>query len=281
VADDGILKLSWSRIRSHEECPAKGHLLATGFKSPVADIRGYYHGIVVDSAMRQWLAQRPPQPGYMLAVIDTIFDQAEVNARQTGDGLVKWKNADDKKETRELCRQAVIRLEPLLEQICLPYTWDSSFRYTVPITIPGLDGEQRLIKLTGEIDLGVTMPKGRVVWDLKATKDENYWRKVVGQLLFYDASVAAMTGEWPAACGLIQPLCENQLPMFSFSVDDRTQLFNRVVNVAHDIWKGNTLPKVSNTGCNRCETRPACPKFPKGRGRVPLGMPVVATGGTP
>jgi hypothetical protein len=276
VTDD-VLKLSWSRIRSHEECPAQGHLLATGQKSPVADIRGYYHGIVVDNCMRDWLAADNPQPGVMAAMVDKVFDEAELTARSSGDGIVKWKNASDKKETRELCRAAVTRLEPLLEKICLPYAWDPALRFAVPLWIPGLDGEQRQIRLVGEIDLLVRMPHGVIVWDLKATRDGNYWRKVVGQLLFYHISVAAMTGEWPVAAGFIQPLCEEQLPMFEFSKDDLTQLYQRIVKVARDIWSGNILPKVDNKGCNRCAARPACPKFPKGRGRVPLGMPQAAS----
>jgi hypothetical protein len=263
-----VLKLSWSRIRSHEECPAQGHLLSQGLKSPVTDIRGYYHGIVVDRCMRDWLGKSDPERGAMLAMVDHIFELAELEARNTGDGIVKWKNASDKNETRELCREAVLRLEPLLEKICLPYDWDPAVRFSVPLWIPGLDGEQREIRLVGEIDLLVRMPRGIINWDLKATRDGSYWRKVVGQLLFYHIAVAAMTGEWPVAAGLIQPLCEEQLPMFEFSKDDLTQMYQRICRTARDIWSGNVLPKVDNKGCNRCAARPACPKFPKGRGRV-------------
>lgn len=273
---DDVLKLSWSRIRSHEECPAQGHLLATKQKSPVTDIRGYYHGTVVDICMRDWLSSDNPQPGFMNAHVDKVFAEREVAARESGDGIVKWKNASDKNETRILCRNAVYRLEPLLDKICLPYEWDPAVRFSVPMWIPGLDGAQRQIALVGEIDLLVRMPHGVIIWDLKATRDENYYRKVIGQLLFYDIAVAAMTGKWPAAAGLIQPLCKEQLPMFQFSKDDRTQLYQRIVKVATDIWSGNILPKVDNKGCNRCPTRPACPKFPKGRGRVPLGMPAAS-----
>lgn len=272
-----VLKLSWSRIRSHEECPAQGHLLASGMKSPVTDIRGYYHGTVVDICMREWLSADNPQPGFMNARVDQVFAEREVAARESGDGIVKWKNASDKNETRILCRNAVYRLEPLLEKICLPYDWDPAVRFSVPMWIPAPDGTQREIRLVGEIDLLVRMPHGVIVWDLKATRDANYYRKVIGQLLFYDIAVAAMTGKWPAAAGLIQPLCEEQLPMFQFSKDDRTQLYQRIVRVASDIWSGNVLPKVDNKGCNRCAARPACPKFPKGRGRVPLGMPQAAS----
>jgi PD-(D/E)XK nuclease superfamily len=273
---DEVLRLSWSRIRSHEECPAQGHLLSQGFKSPVADVRSYYHGNVVDTCMRTWLADDHPQRGGMLAMVDSVFDAQESKARDSGDGIVRWRNASDKNETRVLCRNAVHRLEPLLERICLPYDWDPAVRFSVPMWIPGLDGEQREIALVGEIDLLVRMPKGIINWDLKATRDDNYWRKVVGQLLFYHIAVAAMVGEWPAAAGLIQPLCKEQLPMFAFSKDDLTQMYHRIVKVARDIWSGNVLPKLDNKGCNQCPTRPACPKFPKGRGRVPLGMPQAA-----
>lgn len=281
--DERPIRLSWSRIRVHEECPAKGQLLSEGKKSPISDIRGYFHGTVTDICQRRWLSQDNPQRGQMLAWVDEIFAQAEKDARESGDGVVKWKYAGDKADVLDLCRLAVTRLEPLLEKICLPYAWDPAVRFRVPLTIPGLDDEPRKIELVGEADLLVEYPPGMftegpavVVWDLKATKDEGYWRKVKGQLVFYGIAVAAMRqGQFPYAAGLLQPLCEDQSPMFIFDPDDYAQMYSRIAKVAHDVWAGRILPKADNAGCKYCEVRGSCPKWPKGRGRVPLGLPAV------
>jgi len=259
--------------------------LAEGRKSPITDIRGYFHGTVVDKCMRRWLSQENPQPGQMLAWVDEIFATAEKEAKESGDGQVRWKFAGDKKETLEFCRECVTRLEELLVKVCLPYTWDPAVRFSVPLTIPDPNDEPRRIDLIGEIDLLVEMPGDQViVWDLKATKDDNYWRKVLGQLTFYNIVVAIMRSQdekatadpWPTAAGLLQPMCAEQDPVFTFTQEDYSQMFQRISALARDIWLGNVLPKADNTGCRYCEVRGACPKFPKGRGRVGLGMPAVS-----
>lgn len=279
------LRLSWSRLRTHGECPAKGQLLSEGKKSPITDIRGYFHGTVVDQCMRRWLSQDDPQPGQMLAWVDEIFAKAEKDARESGDGQVRWKFAGDKAETLEFCRECVKRLEELLFKVCLPYEWDPAVRFAVPLTIPDVDDNPRRIELIGEIDLLVSMPDGQViVWDLKATRDDGYWRKVLGQLTFYNIVVAIMraqdeafTGDpWPTAAGLLQPMCAEQDPVFTFAQEDYAQMFGRINALARDIWRGNIYPKADNAGCQYCEVRGSCPKFPHKRGRTGLGMPAVS-----
>lgn len=286
VYDGKPIRISWSRLRAHGECPAKGHLLSEGKKSPIADIRGYFHGTVVDKAMRTWLAQDQPQKGQMLQWVDAIFAKAEQEAKDTGDGVVRWKYAGDKKDTLEFCRELVQRLEDLLGQVALPYTWDPAVRFSVPLTLPDLDDEPRLVSLVGEIDLLVAMGEAEeekvIVWDLKATRDDQYYRKVLGQLVFYCIAVAIMRAredkpnEWPVAAGLLQPMCSEPDPVFTFGQEDYQQMFARITALARDIWAGKIHPKASNTGCRWCEVRGSCPKFPKARGRTGLGMPAVS-----
>jgi hypothetical protein len=73
--------VSWSALRTHAECAAKSYLKSEGHKSPVTDIRGYFHGNVTDICQRRWLEQDPPEPGWMSAQVDAIFDEAEKGAR--------------------------------------------------------------------------------------------------------------------------------------------------------------------------------------------------------
>jgi hypothetical protein len=265
------LRLSWSRLRTHEECRMQGKLTAAGHKSPVADIRMFFPGTVVDRAMRQWLGFDKPEPGWMLAHVDRILDEEEVTARETGDGVVTWKSLQDKEEVRAFCRDLVTRLEELLAHICLPYEWEPAVRFKVPLEVPYLDGTLRQIILTGEIDLLVRYkPQQVVLWDLKATKNNEYWRKVLGQMGFYDICWWGLSGTFPVGTGLIQPMCDTRLLPFTFTEQSRRELFTRICDTAMDIFRDDLSPKEGTEGCDRCMVRHACPRFavPGGHGRV-------------
>lgn len=268
------LRLSWSRLRTHAECHAKGQLLRD-HKSPTADIRNYFHGNVVDLAMRNWLRQSPPEPGWMAKHISQLMDQSEAQAKESGDGLVKWRHSKDKAEVLEFCRDLVVRLEDILTWLCLPYEWEEAVRFSTPVTIPGPDGQPRQILLVGEMDLLIRDPRGVHIWDLKGTKDNTYYRKVTGQLAFYEVAWRAGSGEWPVRSGLIQPMCDQPVISFDFGQNNdaaRNQLMGRIIGTANDIWAGRLDPKADSDGCGWCPVRHACPKFkvPGGSGRAQL-----------
>jgi CRISPR/Cas system-associated exonuclease Cas4 (RecB family) len=264
------LRISWSRLRASEECPAKGHLLSLGKKAPGSDIRMFFHGIVVDSCMRQWLLQDQPEKGWMLKHVYEIFEQDEKKAVETGDGVVRWKSPGDKAEVLGFCRDLVIELEKILEVECLPYDWQGAKRFSVSVTVPYLDGTPRLINLVGETDLLVLRPDGLGVYDLKATRDTNYWRKVKAQMVFYYIAMRIMKGEWPVRSALIQPMCKEQVFPFEFTEDDVRDLMTRICKLATDIWSGRIAPKESADGCKDCFVRHACPKYAKTGGRTQL-----------
>lgn len=261
MSDDGALRLSWSRLRLHGECPAKGDLMRA-HKSPVQDVRNFFHGNVVDLAMRRWLSQEEPEPGWMAAQVDAIFEESAEIAKSTGDGVVHWKSATDKADTRAFCRELVARLEPILVRYALPFEWQEAKRFSVPIAVPYLDGRLREIILVGEIDLLVRDCEGRIaVWDLKATRDNGYYRKVLGQLAFYALAVRAMTGQFPVMTGLIQPMCDQRVLPVTVDHDAVAQMAGRITKTAQDIWAGRLAPKEDNVGCAYCPVKHACPKF--------------------
>lgn len=233
----------------------------------------YFRGTVVDLAMRRWLEQENPQPGWMAAHVDEILEKAEVDGRESGDGIVKWRDPGDKGRVRVWCRELVTRLEPILFDLVIPFEYQPALRFEAPLTIPGPDGLPRKILLRGETDLLIRRPGMQVAcpWDLKGTEDTSYWRKVIGQLLFYEIAVRLMTGFWPEESGLIQPMCPEPVLPFHFSEDDRRQMLVTICSVAEDIWRGELPPKADSAGCNQCAVRQACPKFAHGRGRVPVG----------
>lgn len=269
MSGDKPLRLSWSRLRVHDECPAKGDLLRR--KSPVTDIRSFVHGNVVDLAQRRWLALDDPEPGWMLAHIDELFDESVKTARETGDGIVRWKSRTDKDETREFCRELVKRLEPILAKVALPFDYEPAVRFNVPVKIADENGVTRELQLVGEMDLLVRSKSGKVgIWDLKATRDNGYYRKVLGQLAFYTLAGWKLAGQRPAFAGLIQPMCDTQvLPV---DVDDQAlrEISARIQRTARDIWAGRMAPKVTKD-CAYCPVRNACPAFRKRPGTVTFG----------
>jgi hypothetical protein len=274
--EDPPLRLSWSRIRNHDECPAKGELMRTS-KPAMQDMRNFFHGNVVDLAMRRWLAQDPPQPGWMRAQVDVLFEESLKILREEDHGFVRWKNLSDRADTLAMCRDLVERLEVILQRYCLPFWWQSAVRFSVPLMIRGLNGEMRQIILVGEMDLLVRDSEERyAVWDLKATKNNDYYKKVLGQLAFYAIAVRAMKGKFPAMTGLMQPMCDQQVLPVTVDDDAVRQMAARIVKTAHDIWAGRLAPKESNDGCTGaygCPVQHACPKFkmPAPPGRVILG----------
>jgi hypothetical protein len=265
------LRLSWSRIRQHQECAAMGKLLRD-HKSPVTDVRNFFHGNVVDQCQRRWLSQPVPEPGWMLAHVDEIMAETEVHARESGDGVVRWRTATDKTEVRDFCRELVTRLEPILTEYCLPFSWDPAVRFEVPIQVTYLDGSLREIHLVGEIDLMVQDSSGRLaVWDLKGTRDDQYWRKTVGQLVFYAIAVKALMGRWPVMTGLMQPMCTQRVLPVSITPQAVRETWGAIERTAQDIWAGRLSPKADNDGCSYCPVHNACPKFRvSGTGRVAL-----------
>lgn len=280
---DREVKISWSRMRDAEECTEKAWLLSQGKKSPVTDVRNFYRGNVVDLCMRTWLDQDDPLPGQMLAMVDAMMDKVASEGQATGDGVVQWKNPSDKEEVRAWCKDLVTRLEPILGRLALPYGYQPAVRFEVPLTIPYLDGSPQRIWLRGEMDLlcQESMPDGGLdyagprrihVWDLKGTADDSYWRKVTGQLVFYDIAAFLMLGAWPVRSGLIQPMCQEPVLTFTWTEDQRREMFTRITRIAEGMWRGDHAPKVSNAGCDRCPVRHACPKWAvTGRGRAPVG----------
>lgn len=262
MSDSGALRLSWSRLRLHDECPAKWGLQRSA-KSPYQDIRNFFHGNVCDLAMRRWLEQPEPEPGWMAVQVEAIFAEAEVIAKDTGDGIVKWKHATDKRETMEFCRELVRRLEEDLTEHVLPYEWEPAVRFSVPIGVTGLDGEVREVDLIGEMDLLVRKPAtgAYVIWDLKATANNSYYQKVLGQLAFYTIALKAWKKQWPEHTGLLQPMCDERVLPVMVDKDARAQMAGRIVKTANDIWAGNLAPKADNAGCTYCEVQRACPKF--------------------
>jgi len=238
----------------------KAKLFRAGTKSRSANIRGYFHGTVCDRVMRDWLED--PQPGQMPEMVTTYVDKCLHEAVETGDGVVRWKYAGDKADMTKWCIELVTRLEPLLNRYVLPFAYEPAKRFKVPLTIPNLLGEPTTVLLVGEIDLLCRDNQLRWgLWDLKATADDNYWRKTIAQLTFYDVCIEAMFNDPPYIAGLIQPMCKQPILPVKITELERAELLARIVGMAHAIWKEDFALAEKTAICNYCEVRHACPKF--------------------
>lgn len=276
------LKISWSQLQTHFECKQRAMLQRRGFRSPLQDVRNFFHGTVVDLVMRNWLESDNPVSGQMEGMVEDHIALCLDKIKTSGDGVVKWKSATDRAELTGFCKSLVVKLEPVLQQLVLPYDYQPELRFKVTIRIPYLDGTLAEVDLVGGIDIAVRRSRNPPRWfayDLKATANPDYVRKILGQGIFYDLAMLAMFGQSPEEFGFIQPMVEdNPLATIKVSNDDRVSMLARITQVAHDRWRGDNQPKTSSEGCSYCPVKSACVKFsprstgvfvPK-RGRSPL-----------
>ncbi len=255
---DERYKVSWSALQRFELCKAKQYLVSQGLSAPGKDVRNFLAGTVVDSVQKAWLDN---PVGNMVSLVDAHFEQS-IAASQVKNSI-KWRNKNDKKKIYDSCISATQQLQPILEARILPYEYEPAKRFYETINIKKPDGEIVEIVLRGEFDLLVRDPADNrfIVWDLKTTADNDYWRKSLGQLVFYDLVIINMFGQPPKKSGFIQPLCDEQVKEFYFTNDDRVQMWGRINAMMQAEWKGDHEPKKDNTGCSFCEVVHCCSKF--------------------
>lgn len=259
---DERFKVSWSSLQRWETCKQKDYLVRQKLSSPLQDTRNFLAGTVVDSMQKAWL-ENPV--GSMQSLTDYHFEKsvAEAEAR----GTIKWRNKNDKRKIYLICASAAELLQPILEARVLPYEYEPGVRFYTPVKIKNPDGQIVEIVLRGEFDLLVRdQSDGRfIVWDLKTTADNDYWKKTLGQLVFYDLAIISMYGQPPKKTGLIQPLCDEQIKEFTFDSTNRAEMWGRITAMMQAEWAGDHTPKKDNTGCSWCEVTHACAKFNKSK----------------
>lgn len=258
MTEDTRYKLSWSALSRHELCKQKQHLVSQGFSAGGKDVRNFLAGNVVDAVQKAWLDN---PVGSMVDLVDDQFEKAIAKAQERD--TIKWRSKNDKKTIHTACTGAALLLEPILRARVLPYDYEPGKWFYVPIKIQNpKTGQVEEIILRGEFDLLVRDHSGRfIVWDLKTTANNDYWKSSLGQLVFYDLVILSMFGEPPVKCGFIQPLCDEQVKEFYFDNSYRAEMWGRINSLMRDVWDGNFDPKVDNTGCSFCEVVHKCAKF--------------------
>lgn len=258
---DERFKVSWSSLQRWELCKQKDYLVRQHLASPHKDVRNFLAGNIVDRIQRDWLNN--PIPGVMHTWVDDYMERCIAESEESG--TIKWRNKNDKTEIKKFCVEVTKDLEPILMARVLPYEYEAGKRFYTPVKIKKPDGEIVEIILRGEFDLLLRDPvDGKFqVWDLKTTKDNDYWKKTLGQLVFYDLVVISMFGQPPSKTGLIQPACDEQIKEFTFDNSHRAEMWGRITAMMQAEWAEDHTPKSDNAGCNFCEVNHACAKFQK------------------
>ena len=256
------LKISWSSLRNHTECKQKGHLMRTGKRAPMANQRVFFPGRVTDRVVRDWLAGDPyNNPGLMPHMVEAMIEREYQSILESG-GKMIWKDPADRDEILKECVTAVYKIERDLEELVLPHEFDVDFNFRAPLIVPHPAGHQETIYLIGFMDIIVKTDDGRwAVYDVKHTKNNDYWRKTRGQLSFYDLAVDVMFGDYTFEVGLLQPLCDEPRKMFELLPEDRTKIETDVLSMCEDIWNQNFEDTAPISACYFCEVKHACSRF--------------------
>lgn len=266
------LYVSWSQLRHHEQCRQKAHLLRQNKKDPATNIRVYFPGTVVDRAMRAWLSDDDRKPGQMAASIQEVMDREEQSAKDTGDGIVKWKNRADRDEVRYFCIDLVKKLEPILYELVVPHQFEPSKRFKAPLTVPNHLNEPTEIFLVGEMDIlsYIEAPNPWWVYDLKATKNDSYWRSTIGQLVFYDIACYLMFSSYTERVGLIQPMCKQPVVTIQVTNQQRVEMMQRILSMCRQIWNEDFKLAEDTRPCFMCAVKPSCSRFKPVGGKMQL-----------
>jgi hypothetical protein len=255
----GRLMISWSGLKRYEECQQRHKLTISG-KSEVTDGRIFLPGTIADRIMRAWLESTDPQPGEMVKMVPKVFEKYAYDDPQYS---IRWRSPDDPALVQNMIRRALKVLEPLLLEHVIPFGYAPELSFRVTIMIPWLDGRLVPIDLVGGIDIVVLRGTSYGIWDLKMTQSEDYWRKVLGQLIFYSIALSHLVGdaEQPRTAGLITPLLKSPKQVIDISQEQRDVMMQRIIRMATSMWQKRWEVREDNSICSRCDVKRSCPKF--------------------
>lgn len=274
--------ISWSRLRSHEECHQKGYLERARKRAPLANTRVFFPGNVTDRAVRDFLLLPDPyeHEGWMAAHVEDIVTREKKIIEDDG-GVMSWKDRADKAQVIKDCTEAVTKIEAGLWEKVLPYEYRPDFRFKAPISIPHPNGGTEEVIINGAMDIVGRNPETNewFVWDVKHTRDNSYWKKTQGQLGFYDLAIQLMFKAKTSEVGLLQPLCTERIKAVPLDSNTRSVMMQRIMRMAQEVWRDEKTPRSDSKYCGFCDVKHACSKFKavevNGRRTVSLGMPKI------
>lgn len=254
------LRISWSGLRVQEECNEKGFHKRGRSMLKQPDQRVFFPGTVLDRVVRDWLVDGP-EKDTMPDMVTDIVDREWKNILDEG-GSIAWKDAQDKAKVIADVRLATQLIQPALVKYVLPYDYQADFKFQAPVKVPHPAGGHETVILIGAMDITVRDDHDRFwVWDVKMTRDDDYWRKTQGQLTFYDLVNVILHGKGTVRTGLLQPLCKEPIKAFEITNEKRADMLMRIAAMARSIWLNERIPRQDTKLCNWCEAKGACSKF--------------------
>lgn len=272
------VRVSWSSLKTHEECRQRGALHREGKRSKITNVRNFFPGRVTDRVVRYWLEDDPrANLGVMPDMVRDIVERELASVGEEGE-IVDWRHKTDKDDVIRQCEEAVRRIEPALERYVLPYSWMVDFGFRTPVLMRAPWGLDQVI-LNGYMDIIVRDPETDSwrIYDVKHTANKDYWKGSFGQLVFYSYENQIRTGNLPLEVGFFQPLVAEGVKRFKVTDTHVNVLAGRIQSMAYEVWSGMDFPRSDNTLCNFCDAKHACVKFKpvtngKGRRVVPLDL---------
>lgn len=258
------IRISWSSLRTYVECKQKAKLMRTGRKAALEDQRNFLPGTITDRISRDWLKDKDRQPGQMLLMLDEYFERAVAEAEESG--IVRWKSVDDREKVRADCAEAITNLEPILLEHVTPYWHDQDVKFEVPMHAARNGGGDPIhVTLNGYMDYLVHDEEHDrwYVFDLKQTRNADYWKKTQGQMVYYSVATELRYGGRVEGAALIQPLLpeKHRLKPIEIGPEARLALFRDITNMANDVVNDAMPPKDDTDGCAWCPVKHACEKF--------------------
>lgn len=256
------VKISWSSLKTHEECRQKSKLMREGKKAKTRDVRNFFPGRVTDRVVRYWLDDDPiNNRGLMPEMVAQVLETELGQAKDDGE-VVGWRHRTDREDVYKQCVEAVKTIEPALAKYVLPYSWQVDFGFKTPVLMRAPWGMEPVV-LHGFMDIIVRDPETDTwrIYDVKHTYDNNYWRGSFGQLVFYGYENQLRTGKIPVEVGFFQPLAKEQVKRFAIDESHINHLAGRVQSMAWEVWTDVDFPRRDMSSCTFCEVKHACVKF--------------------
>jgi len=257
------LRISWSALRTHEECKQRSALYRGHKRGALTDQRMFLPGNITDRVVRDFLLMENPMDnlGIMPSMVEEHLEKTLTRVEEEG-GIISWKSREDRRQIIHECILAVTRIEKALVERVIPFSYTPAYRFEVPMRMPHPRGGTEVIHLVGEMDItGFRGEEDFFVYDVKHTKNDEYWRKTAAQLTFYALVVEAENGVRPKEVGLFQPLCTEQVKIIEVRDDWRQQMLQRIMSMCNDIWNNDETPRTDYSKCGWCDVKHACVKF--------------------
>lgn len=264
MGEEAII-VSWSQLRTHEMCRQKHHLKMMRRESPTQDVTRFFSGVVVDRLARRYMETEGKFD--IVGSVEQMFDQQEASSIEAGKGTIT-KDPTQRARMRKKALDCVTLLKPILDEKVLPFEYKPERWFRINIELPSIaiPGLTHKVQMRGGVDIVVRHEDGSFCgYDVKATTDPGYHRKMAGQPVFYDLAHCLELGAGTPykEFAYFQPLIENNpIQQFHITEEDRNQMIGRIIRMADDIHRGIKDPKATTDWeCQVCEVKHGCEKF--------------------